>query len=61
MTILTRHNSGASAAAIQHHYDVSNDFYRLWLDPTLTYSSALWEPGDTLDAAQIRKIDFHIK
>ena len=36
---------GASAEAIQHHYDVGNDFYRLWLDPTLSYSCALWEDG----------------
>ncbi len=51
---------GASAEAIQHHYDVSNDFYRLWLDPTSTYSSALWEENDNLESAQLRKIDFHI-
>ncbi|MDJ0796949.1 MAG: cyclopropane-fatty-acyl-phospholipid synthase family protein [Calothrix sp. MO_167.B12] len=53
-------NPGASAEAIQHHYDVSNDFYRLWLDPTSTYSSALWEENDNLESAQLRKIDFHI-
>jgi cyclopropane-fatty-acyl-phospholipid synthase len=51
---------GASAEAIQHHYDVSNDFYRLWLDPTDTYSSALWKENDSLESAQLRKIDFHI-
>ncbi|MEM6610980.1 MAG: cyclopropane-fatty-acyl-phospholipid synthase family protein [Cyanobacteria bacterium P01_C01_bin.72] len=54
-------NPGASAEAIQHHYDVSNDFYRLWLDPTNTYSSALWSENDNLESAQLRKIDFHIK
>jgi cyclopropane-fatty-acyl-phospholipid synthase len=53
-------NRGASAEAIQHHYDVGNDFYRLWLDPTCTYSCALWEEGDDLDAAQLRKLDDHI-
>ena len=54
-------NTGASAEAIQHHYDVGNEFYRLWLDSTLTYSCALWEENDTLESAQIRKIDFHVK
>jgi len=57
---------GASTAAIQHHYDVGNDFYRLWLDPSLTYSCALWaEDGhpeqDTLAAAQLRKIDYFVQ
>jgi cyclopropane-fatty-acyl-phospholipid synthase len=53
---------GASPEAIQHHYDVGNDFYRLWLDPTLTYSCALWEEGDSddmLKRAQRRKIEYH--
>jgi cyclopropane-fatty-acyl-phospholipid synthase len=48
---------GASARAIRHHYDLSNEFFALWLDPTMTYSCALWEPGDTLERAQIRKLD----
>jgi cyclopropane-fatty-acyl-phospholipid synthase len=54
-------NPGASPEAIKYHYDIGNDFYRLWLDSTLTYSGALWEEGDTLESAQLRKIDFHIK
>jgi cyclopropane-fatty-acyl-phospholipid synthase len=56
--------SGASADAIQYHYDVGTEFYALWLDKSLTYSCALWDdsdPGDTLETAQIRKIDFHIE
>lgn len=52
---------GASPEAIQNHYDVGNAFYRLWLDRTSTYSCALWEAGDDLDAAQLRKLDFHIE
>lgn len=52
---------GASAQAIQAHYDVSNDFYALWLDPTMAYSCALWEAGDTLEQAQLRKLDFHLE
>jgi cyclopropane-fatty-acyl-phospholipid synthase len=57
-----RQAPGASAEAIQYHYDVAEDFYRLWLDETMTYSSALWEgEGDTLEAAQLRKLDYHIE
>jgi cyclopropane-fatty-acyl-phospholipid synthase len=51
---------GASEQAIRHHYDIGNDFWNLWLDSRMTYSCALWEPGDTLDSAQLRKLDFHI-
>jgi cyclopropane-fatty-acyl-phospholipid synthase len=51
---------GASAAAIQRHYDLSNEFYSLWLDESLTYSCALWDVGDDLHAAQLRKIDWHL-
>lgn len=53
--------TGASASAIQHHYDVGNDFYRLWLDPTMNYSCALWENGDTLESAQKRKMEYHAR
>ncbi|NUU21077.1 MAG: class I SAM-dependent methyltransferase [Streptomycetaceae bacterium] len=42
---------------ISHHYDLSNDLFALFLDETMTYSSALFEPGDTLADAQRRKID----
>src|ERR1700722_1853230 len=54
---------GGTEAAIQHHYDVSNAFYALWLDETLTYSCGLWRDGDDPDdllAAQRRKIDYHL-
>jgi cyclopropane-fatty-acyl-phospholipid synthase len=52
---------GASPEAIRHHYDLNNDFYALWLDPTLTYSCALWEgDDDTLERAQLRKLDYLI-
>jgi cyclopropane-fatty-acyl-phospholipid synthase len=54
---------GASVEAIRHHYDAGNDFYRLWLDPTLTYSCGMWETGedaDALESAQRRKVDYHI-
>ena len=54
-----RHNSRAmSEKNIREHYDLSNDFFRLWLDPTMTYSSAYFEKADeSLEAAQIRKYD----
>lgn len=52
---------GATQEAIQHHYDVGNAFYRLWLGPTMAYSGALWEDGDDLDRAQVRKFDHHIR
>ena len=43
---------------ISEHYDLSNDFFALWLDPTMTYSSAYWDqPGADLEQAQIRKYD----
>ncbi|MCI0750053.1 MAG: cyclopropane-fatty-acyl-phospholipid synthase family protein [Nevskiales bacterium] len=41
---------------IRHHYDLGNDFYRLWLDPALTYSSAVFSaPDQTLEQAQSEK------
>ena len=41
---------------IAYHYDLGNDFYRLWLDETMTYSSALFRSGqESLEAAQIAK------
>jgi len=52
---------GASAQAIQHHYDVGDSFYRLWLDETRTYSCALWESEtESLELAQLRKLDYHV-
>jgi cyclopropane-fatty-acyl-phospholipid synthase len=51
--------AGASPEAIQAHYDVGNRFYRLWLDPGLTYSCALWAgEDDTLAPAQQRKLAY---
>ncbi|WP_425090939.1 class I SAM-dependent methyltransferase [Tropicimonas sp. S265A] len=41
---------------ISHHYDLGNAFYGLWLDETMTYSSALFETGqESLEAAQEKK------
>ncbi len=41
---------------IAAHYDLGNDFYREWLDPTMSYSSARFAAGDELEAAQRRKV-----
>ncbi len=44
--------------AIAHHYDVSNAFYQLWLDPEMVYSCAYFESGnETLAQAQVLKLD----
>jgi cyclopropane-fatty-acyl-phospholipid synthase len=51
-----RHSKGRDAQAIAHHYDVSNDFYRIVLGPSLTYSCGLWTAPDVgLEAAQAAK------
>ncbi|MDR3539729.1 MAG: cyclopropane-fatty-acyl-phospholipid synthase [Desulfosporosinus sp.] len=43
---------------VQYHYDIGNDFYKLWLDETMTYSCAYFHtPEDTLTQAQKNKID----
>jgi len=54
---LLRPNSRrTSARNIHEHYDLSNDFFRLWLDPSMMYSSARWErPEFTLEQAQCAK------
>lgn len=47
---------------IHHHYDIGNDFYRLWLDETLTYSCAYFmSPEDSLATAQRNKIEHTLK
>jgi cyclopropane-fatty-acyl-phospholipid synthase len=52
---------GTSPRAIRHHYDLSDDFFRIWLGPDMVYSCGWWEAGDGRDSlaqAQHRKIDF---
>lgn len=52
------HTRRRDAEAIAHHYDVSNDFYRLVLGPSMTYSCAYWyEDGLTLEQAQEAKYE----
>jgi cyclopropane-fatty-acyl-phospholipid synthase len=57
---------GASPEAIGVHYDVSDDFFRLWLGPEMVYSCALFEGSGEpaaadLAPAQLRKLDHHIE
>ncbi len=53
---LNRNTKSGSKRNIHAHYDLGNAFYTAWLDRTMTYSSALYAPGDTdLAAAQTRK------
>ena len=53
-----KHSRTADAAAISHHYDVSNDFYALWLDRRLVYSCAYFATGaENIDQAQGAKLD----
>ncbi|MDE1183135.1 cyclopropane-fatty-acyl-phospholipid synthase family protein [Paraburkholderia sp.] len=52
------HSKASDKKAIQYHYDVSNEFYKLWLDENMVYSCAYFENGDEdLATAQIKKID----
>jgi cyclopropane-fatty-acyl-phospholipid synthase len=53
-----RHTQKRDAAAIAHHYDVSNEFYELVLGPSMTYSCAVWEADTTsLTVAQNNKYE----
>ncbi|MEE2988815.1 MAG: cyclopropane-fatty-acyl-phospholipid synthase family protein [Verrucomicrobiota bacterium] len=53
-----RNTTERSKKNIQAHYDLSNDFYQTFLDPSMTYSSALFQSlGDSLEQAQLNKID----
>jgi cyclopropane-fatty-acyl-phospholipid synthase len=51
-----RNSRMGSRRNISHHYDIGNAFYARWLDPTMTYSSAIFaDPNEELEAAQLRK------
>ncbi|MBW2475713.1 MAG: class I SAM-dependent methyltransferase [Deltaproteobacteria bacterium] len=55
----TIHSRRRDAAAVQYHYNVSNEFYRLWLDPQMVYSCAFFhDPCEELEVAQQRKLDY---
>jgi cyclopropane-fatty-acyl-phospholipid synthase len=54
-----RHSKERDARAVRHHYDVSNEFFALFLDESMTYSCAIFSQGGakTLEEAQIVKLD----
>jgi cyclopropane-fatty-acyl-phospholipid synthase len=53
-----RHTRERDARAVRHHYDVSNDFFRLFLGEAMTYSCAIFSRGaTTLDEAQEAKLE----
>jgi cyclopropane-fatty-acyl-phospholipid synthase len=53
-----RHSLQRDRAAVRHHYDVSNRFFRIVLGPTMVYSCAYFaDPGEELEAAQERKLE----
>ena len=53
---LLKNNKSRSKKNISKHYDLGNEFFSLWLDPTLTYSSAIFDQKDNdLEKAQINK------
>ena len=56
--LLHRNSRAGSLRNIHAHYDLGNDFYRLWLDPTMNYSSALFEGrrGQPMEQAQDAKV-----
>lgn len=52
------HSRGRDQQAVQYHYDVSNDFYKLWLDRRMVYSCGYFPTGtETLDEAQAAKLE----
>ena len=53
-----RHSIARDRRAVTHHYDVSNDFFKLFLDASMTYSCAIWSRGaETLEEAQETKLE----
>ncbi|MBX3520982.1 MAG: class I SAM-dependent methyltransferase [Xanthobacteraceae bacterium] len=55
--LLRANTKSGSRRNIEAHYDLGNDFYKLWLDPSMTYSSALYaDPKQSLEDAQDNKL-----
>jgi cyclopropane-fatty-acyl-phospholipid synthase len=52
-----RNTVAGAAVNIRRHYDLSNELFALFLDPTMTYSCAVFELGDSLQDAQVRKYE----
>lgn len=57
-----KHSEKENKEYVQSHYDIGNDFYKIWLDDTMTYSCAYFEnETDDLETAQINKVHHIIK
>lgn len=59
---MARHNQNQNSLVgsrrnIEFHYDLGNRFYELWLDPTMSYSSAVFKDDESLESAQHAKLD----
>ena len=53
------HSKERDQKVVSYHYDVSNDFYALWLDRAMVYSCAYFKsPDDDIDTAQAQKLDY---
>ena len=53
------HSLARSKSSVHHHYDLGNDFYRLWLDERMVYTCAYYpQPAATLAQAQVAKLDY---
>ena len=53
------HSRSRDREAVSFHYDISNDFYRLWLDPEMVYSCAYFKSHeDSIELAQQQKLDY---
>ncbi|MGO3751977.1 MAG: class I SAM-dependent methyltransferase [Peptoniphilaceae bacterium] len=60
--IIQGHNKKETEKDISHHYDIGNEFYKYWLDESMTYSCAYFEDENTtLEQAQLNKIDHVLK
>ncbi|GAB2582212.1 class I SAM-dependent methyltransferase [Kribbella endophytica] len=57
MPAAERNDRTGARSNIARHYDLSNDLFATFLDPTMSYSSALFDGTDDLEQAQVRKID----
>ena len=59
---LRKNKTKKQRSYIAHHYDIGNDFYKLWLDKSMTYSCAYFKtPKDSLETAQKQKVEHILK
>ena len=54
-SFLSKNTIDKSKKQISYHYDLGNKFYSLWLDKSMTYSSALYKKSENLENAQLNK------